>query len=58
MEVVERSTRFINALFIEVKIFSYRQSCILHTVHAEGCVILHIMGTVCTSFGEFVHIDF
>jgi hypothetical protein len=46
LEVVERPTRFINVSFIEVHGFSHRQSCILRTVHAEGCVSLRILRTV------------
>jgi hypothetical protein len=58
LEVVEGPTRSINVSFIEVCGFSRRQSCILHTVRVEACVSLHIMCTVCASFGEFAHFDF
>jgi hypothetical protein len=47
LDVVERSKIFINALFIEVRRFSRRQSCILHTVHTKGCVSLCIVRTMC-----------
>jgi hypothetical protein len=47
LEVVERPTRFINVLFMEVHVFSRKQSHILCIVHAKGCVSLHILCTVC-----------
>jgi hypothetical protein len=47
LEVVERPIRFINVFFIEVCLFSRRQSCILHTVRTEGCVGMCILRTVC-----------
>jgi hypothetical protein len=47
LEVVEGPTRSINVSFIEVCGFSRRQSCILCIVHAEGCVGLRMLRTVC-----------
>jgi hypothetical protein len=46
LEVVERPKIFIDVSFIEVHDVSHRQSCILCTVHTEGCVSLHILRTV------------
>lgn len=47
LEVVEGPTRSINVSFIEVCGFSRRHSHILHTMHVEAYVSLHIMHTVC-----------